>query len=230
MQKLLLPLFAITVLAGCATAVTSGSSVEAPTTIAATSGASGEPASCDYSDLSEPGTTKQVKRPNPTAPDTGTVDYLIDFNGKAVRVTLDREQAPCTVNSFVSLAKQGYFDNTSCHRLVDSSGLYALQCGDPTGTGRGGPGYSFFDELTGDESYPAGTVAMANAGEDSSGSQFFIVYADSQLSPHYTVFGRLDAAGIKTVADIAAAGQDGSYPDGSGKPNGPALIGSVKPA
>ena len=81
-----------------------------------------------------------------------------------------------------------------------------LQCGDPTGTGTGGPGYSFDDELSGDETYPAGTLAMANAGPNTNGSQFFIVYEDTQLPPAYAVFGTVDEAGVKTVQEVAGEG------------------------
>lgn len=171
---------------------------------------------------------KKVDLPPTTGvPNTGTVTYTLQLNAAKLPVTLDQEHAPCTVNSFISLAKQGFFDNTSCHRLVDGSGLYVLQCGDPTGTGSGGPGYQFADELTGTETYTAGTLAMANAGPGTNGSQFFIVYADSQLTANYTVFGHVDAQGIESVAGIAEGGQDGSYPDGSGKPLTPAVITAV---
>ena len=154
---------------------------------------------------------------------TGTVALTLKLNGDPVQLTLDREQTPCTTNSFVSLAKQGFFDGTSCHRLADS-GIYVLQCGDPTGTGSGGPGYAFPDELSGSETYPAGVLAMANAGPGTNGSQFFIVFEDTTLQPNYTVFGKVDDAGLKTVKAIAAGGQDGSYGDGTGKPLLPAVI------
>ncbi|MEZ5191324.1 MAG: peptidylprolyl isomerase [Nocardioides sp.] len=88
--------------------------------------------------------------------------------------------------------------------------------GDPTGTGSGGPGYSFADELTGRESYPAGTLAMANSGPDTNGSQFFIVYADTQLPAAYTVFGTLDAASVGIVAKVAAKGTDDANGPGDG--------------
>jgi peptidyl-prolyl cis-trans isomerase B (cyclophilin B) len=130
--------------------------------------------------------------------------------------TLDADRTPCTVNSFVSLAEQGYFDGTKCHRLT-TQGIYVLQCGDPTGTGMGGPGYSFDDELTGKETYGPGTLAMANAGPNTNGSQFFIVYGNSPLPPAYTVFGKVDADGLKVVKDIAAKGTDTGSPDGAPK-------------
>jgi len=119
------------------------------------------------------------------------------------------------VNSFVSLAEQGYLDDTTCHRLTTAaSGISVLQCGDPTGTGMGGPGYSFADELSGSEKYPAGTLAMANAGPDTNGSQFFIVYGDTPLPPAYTVFGTVDDDGLKVVEEIAAKGAENGAPDG----------------
>jgi peptidyl-prolyl cis-trans isomerase B (cyclophilin B) len=100
-----------------------------------------------------------------------------------------------------------------------------LQCGDPTGSGSGGPGYSFDDELTGKEKYPAGTLAMANAGPNTNGSQFFIVYADTPLPPSYTVFGTIDPEGLRVVKRIAGAGTSDGGPDGA--PKGDVLIRSV---
>ena len=181
--------------------------------------AGGEPAK----DVEPPPTT-DVKK-------TGEVVFTIATNEGDVTVTMDREKAPCTVNSFESLASQGYFDDTSCHRLVDS-GIFVLQCGDPTGTGSGGPGYTFADEVTPDATYGPGTVAMANSGQpDTNGSQFFLVYEESPLGPDYTVFGQLDENSIGVVARIATEGQDGSAGEaGGGKPNNPAEISSVKPS
>jgi peptidyl-prolyl cis-trans isomerase B (cyclophilin B) len=160
---------------------------------------------------------------------TGTAELSMALSGGTVGLSLDRVRTPCTTNSFVSLASQGYFDKTSCHRLVDS-GIFVLQCGDPSGTGSGGPGYQFADELTGDETYGAGTLAMANAGSNTNGSQFFIVYADSPLPPNYTVFGKVDGPGLKVIEKIAAAGQDNSFGQaGGGKPTAPAEIESIRP-
>ncbi len=135
---------------------------------------------------------------------------------------MDRSKTPCTVNSFESLAKQGWYTNTKCHRLVDQ-GIFILQCGDPTGTGRGGPGYSFADELTGSETYSKGTVAMANAGPNTNGSQVFLVWEDTQLDPSYTVFGQMDAASTDAVAAVAAQGVAAD----NVSPNAPALITDV---
>jgi peptidyl-prolyl cis-trans isomerase B (cyclophilin B) len=131
------------------------------------------------------------------------------------------------VNSFNFLAAQGFFDHTKCHRLT-TSGIYVLQCGDPKGTGAGGPGYTLPDENLKDKSlkgnvYPAGTVAMANTGQKhTGGSQFFLVYQDSQLPPSYTPFGTIDAAGMKVLKKIAAAGE--STGAGDGAPNATVVI------
>ena len=130
------------------------------------------------------------------------------------------------MTSFVSLAEQGYFDGTSCHRLT-TAGIHVLQCGDPTGTGAGGPGYSFADELTGEETYAAGTLAMANAGPDTNGSQFFIVYqsANGALGPDYTEFGTITKKSLAEVRKVAADGVQGGGTDGP--PATPVEISSV---
>lgn len=157
---------------------------------------------------------------------TGDAAAVIETSVGTLNATLDGENAPCTVNSFVSLADQGYFDDTTCHRLT-TEGIFVLQCGDPSASGSGGPGYSFADEVRGDESYPAGTLAMANAGPDTNGSQFFIVYGDTDLPPSYTVFGTVDAASIATVQKVADAGTDNAFGQGDGAPVTPVDLVSV---
>ena len=180
---------------------------------------------CEYRPGGEP--AKPVDLPEGTGvPATGTSSMVIDFGDAKVNVTLDRAAAPCTVNSFESLAAQGYYNDTECHRL-STQGMFILQCGDPTGTGSGRPGYSFDDELDQTTGYPAGVLAMANAGPDTNGSQFFFVYGDTRLSPNYTVFGTLDDAGIQTISDRAFQGHDASNPDGTGRPNLPTVIRSI---
>ena len=159
---------------------------------------------------------KDVDPPSEKAPAEGTVDVTLKTSAGDIPITMDRASTPCAVNSFVSLAEQGYFDKTACHRLT-TQGIYVLQCGDPTGSGMGGPGYSFPDELGGDETYAAGTVAMANAGPDTNGSQFFLVYADTQLSPDYDVIGQMDPAGIDVVKEIGKKGTQDGGPDGAPK-------------
>ena len=126
---------------------------------------------------------------------------------------MDAAKAPCTVNSLRSLAHFSYFDKTVCHRLTSQS-IFVLQCGDPSGDGTGGPGYRFADENLEGATYPRGTVAMANSGPGTNGSQFFLVYKDSQLPPDYTPFGRI-TAGLDVIDKVAAAG---STPPGDGEP------------
>ena len=208
---------------GCAVSPTGGATPAS--TGAASAGAAAGMVTCDFRPGGEP--AKAVDLPNGiNVPASGTADMTITIGGQPVHLTLDRAAAPCTVASFESLAAQRYFDGTSCHRLA-TTGLFILQCGDPTGTGRGGPGYTFDDELEQTTGYPAGTLAMANAGPDTNGSQFFFVYADTDLPPAYTVFGHLDEASNQVIADRAFQGHDAQYPDGTGKPNLPTVIRSV---
>lgn len=158
---------------------------------------------------------RKVSPPTNLSPaNTGTVDATVKLNSGTLTFALDRANAPCAVESFLSLASQHYFDGTPCHRLTTATTLKVLQCGDPSGTGTGGPGYSFADELTGHEKYTAGTLAMANAGANTNGSQFFIVYGDSQLKPDYTVLGTV-TKGLDVVDAIAKKGVKGGGSDGA---------------
>jgi len=195
----------------------------APTTAASSPTADAAGPSCSYPADGSP--ARQVDPPPAHPTVTGTLPATISTSAGDISMTLDARATPCTVGSFVSLARQGYFDGTSCHRLT-TQGIYVLQCGDPTGTGAGGPGYSFPDELSRHARYRAGTVAMANAGPDTNGSQFFLVYGDSPLPPAYTVFGAMDPAGLKVVKAIGAKGTaDGG---GDGAPKEKVTISSVK--
>jgi cyclophilin family peptidyl-prolyl cis-trans isomerase len=190
------------------------------------SGTAGETGDvCEYS-VSGEAARPVMPPPSTDIPTSGTISYVLAMTNGKVTITLDRTKAPCTVNSFVSLADQGYFDDTKCHRLADS-GIFILQCGDPTGTGKGGPGYEFANETDGTETYTEGTVAMANAGPGTNGSQFFLVYADStnlDQIPNFTIFGTMDKASRDVVASMAEEGQDGSNSDGTGRPNNPSEI------
>jgi peptidyl-prolyl cis-trans isomerase B (cyclophilin B) len=140
-------------------------------------------------------------------------------NRGTIAIDLNNSKAACTVNSFVSLADQGFYNNTPCPRL-DTTGIYILQCGDPTGTGSGGPGYEFGSENLKDAKYVAGTLAMANSGTaDSNGSQFFLVYKNTpELPASYTPFGTV-TSGLNVLKAIAAKGDNNSNPAGGGKPN-----------
>ncbi|HJV12849.1 MAG TPA: peptidylprolyl isomerase [Propionibacteriaceae bacterium] len=183
---------------------------------------------CEYS-VSGQAARRVAPPPTTEVPTSGTISYLLSMTNGDVKITLDRAKAPCTVNSFISLADQGFFNDTKCHRLADS-GIFILQCGDPSGTGKGGPGYEFANETDGTESYTEGVVAMANGGPGSNGSQFFLVYADStslDSRGDFTIFGALDKASRDVVASMAAEGQDGSNPDGTGRPNNPCEITKV---
>lgn len=166
--------------------------------------------------------------PSPAMAIDAKAKYTFDLKTSAgdIKFEMDAAKTPQTVNSFKSLADKNFFDNTKCHRLT-TSGIFVLQCGDPQGTGMGGPGYTIADENldalgkpneTGQVIYPAGTVAMANTGKPGSGgSQFFLVYKDSPLAPSYTPFGKIDAAGLKVLEEVAKAGTDNGQTDGAPK-------------
>jgi peptidyl-prolyl cis-trans isomerase B (cyclophilin B) len=187
-------------------------------------------ANCQYPPSQEQA-SKPVKPPRtgkvPTDP--AQISVSMSTNQGNLGLQLDNAKSPCTVNSFASLAQQGFFNDTPCHRLTTSEGLAVLQCGDPTGQGSGGPGYQFDNEYPTNQFqpddpklqepvvYPRGTLAMANAGPGTNGSQFFLVYKDSQLPPNYTVFGTIDQTGLATLDKIAAAGTADGGPDGKPK-------------
>jgi len=158
--------------------------------------------------------------------DPATISVSMSTDQGNIGLILNNAEAPCTVNSFVSLAQKGFFNDTICHRLTTSASLGVLQCGDPSGSGSGGPGYQFANEYPTNQYpnndpalqkavlYPRGTLAMANAGQNTNGSQFFLVYKDSQLPPGYTVFGTIDATGLATLDKIARSGVAGGGEDG----------------
>lgn len=202
---------------------TASSGTTTGTEAAATSAAAPK-TPCSYTTAGK--AAKAVTKPANLSPlNLGSVASTISLNGQNVDVTLDRAAAPCTVNSFLSLASQKFFDNSPCWRLTGNSALNILQCGDPTGVGNGGPGYTVADELTKTKTYPKGTLAMANSGAGTGGSQFFVVYKDSTLTPSYTVFGKVSDSGIAVIDGIAAKGIKGNSQDGH--PVATAVIDSV---
>ena len=137
-----------------------------------------------------------------------TYEAVLHTNHGDIAIEFDAARAPQTVNNFVFLARDGYYDGVIFHRVVPG---FVAQGGDPTGTGRGGPGYKFRDEIEGEGTYSRGTVAMANAGPNSNGSQFFICLADVGLPHQYTIFGNV-TQGMETVDAIAELPRQGERP------------------
>ncbi len=187
--------------------------------------APGDPG-CEYVEGGAPASREVTPPPVEGVELEQVYDVTIATNRGDVVFTMDSAAAPCTANSLRSLADAGYFDDTPCHRLT-TVGISVLQCGDPTGTGSGGPGYTFADENLEGATYPRGTVAMANAGADTNGSQFFLVYEDSSLPPQYTPFGTI-TEGLDLLDEIAAAGSDETNGSGDGKPVLPVQIQTLR--
>ncbi|MFE7134668.1 peptidylprolyl isomerase [Streptomyces sp. NPDC057638] len=178
------------------------------------------------SEAPTPPAEKPSPEPKMAIEKKGTYTFTLDTSQGPIAIAMDAAKTPRTANSFKALADKKYFDGTTCHRLT-TQGIYVLQCGDPKGDGTGGPGYTIPDENLGalgkpgaDQTvtYPPGTVAMANTGQpNSGGSQFFLVYKDTKLPPTYTPFGKMDAAGLKTVAKVGKAGVAAGGGDGAPK-------------
>ena len=184
---------------------------------AGSTGASSAPANaCPAPTGSQPAEASSLTAaPDPSTAQDRTWTGTIATSCGDIGVDLDGAAAPQAVASFVALAQEGFFNGTPCHRLT-TEGIYVLQCGDPTGTGTGGPGYTFgpVENAPADDVYPAGTIAMARQGGDgdSQGSQFFLVYRDSTIPSDaaggYTVFGSI-TSGLDVVQRVADAGASG---------------------
>ena len=187
-------------------------------TPAASPSASAKPTSCKWNPLvdpsaspkpSLPATIKNVGTP-PTSgePRSGSQVMTMDTSQGVIKIEVDTAHAPCAAESFTYLAGKKFFDNSICHRMV-TSGIYVLQCGDPSATGTGGPDYRYNEEnLPTDKrpAYPEGVVAIAKTQDPgTSGSQFFIVYKDSELPADYTVLGHV-TQGMDVIKKVAAAG------------------------
>jgi peptidyl-prolyl cis-trans isomerase B (cyclophilin B) len=211
-----------------------GKAAAVSSTSSATPSASGS-ASASASTQAEPATTCSYTASGTAARNVGLPpakpDYkagyqaTIHTNRGDVVIALLNSKATCTVNSFVYLAAKKYFNNTHCHR-VTTIDPFVLQCGDPTGTGSGGPGYKFNNENLAGAKYTEGTVAMANAGANTNGSQFFIVYKNSTLAPSYTPFGEV-VKGLGIIQNVAKAGSDNANGSGDGHPKEKVVIESV---
>jgi peptidyl-prolyl cis-trans isomerase B (cyclophilin B) len=204
--------------ASAGTPATATATAAAPATSAAASAPAGEVA-CDWEPAASDGGTRKPGLPPADAPDTGTATVTMKTNLGDIVFTMNRAKTPCTAASFTWLASKKFFDSTPCPRVTDpGQGLSILQCGDPAGDGTGGPGYTIPDENLTGATYPAGEVAMANSGSaHTGGSQFFLIYEDSQLGPTYTPFGTV-TQGLDILTAIGKAGNDGSNPAGGGKP------------
>jgi peptidyl-prolyl cis-trans isomerase B (cyclophilin B) len=184
---------------------------------------------CKYSSTPAQPAAKPVELPDDPAekPATGTVQLTLKTNNGDIPVTMDRAKAPCTVQSMEHLAKAKFYDNTPCHRIVVGDNFKVLQCGDPTGQGSGGPGYTIPDEKPtglpaapvgqGATIYPRGAIAMANSGQpNSGGSQFFLVFGSTFLPPDYAIFGTVGEPGLAVLDKIGAEGVDPATDNGNG--------------
>jgi peptidyl-prolyl cis-trans isomerase B (cyclophilin B) len=223
---------------GKPTASTSASA-SASSSASASTAAVAEPAHhCTYT-ASTAGQVKQAALPPATPAYTAAYTATINTNLGPINIDLLNSKATCAVNSFVHLASAGFWDKTQCHRVSNSGGLYMLQCGDPTATetsqlsctsptlGTGGPGYVFADENLTGATYTAGTVAMANSGANTNGSQFFLVFKNSQLAPSYTPFGTI-TKGLDILQNVAKAGTSCTIASaGGGVPKEKVIIDSV---
>jgi peptidyl-prolyl cis-trans isomerase B (cyclophilin B) len=214
---------------------TASAKASASPSASATASTVAEPAThCTYT------TTGSGKPSLPPATPDYTASYTATINTNLGKIDIDllNSKATCTVNSFVHLAQTNFFNNTQCWRISTNGGLYMLQCGDPTAgakqtlscssstLGEGGPGYEFNDENLTGATYPAGTLAMANGGANTNGSQFFLVYKDTSLSASYTPFGKI-TSGLDILQKVANAGTTCALSSGGGVPKEKVIIDSV---
>jgi peptidyl-prolyl cis-trans isomerase B (cyclophilin B) len=224
------------------TKVSATSSPSASATSSASAAAVTEPAQhCTYTSATSASAGSVVKSSLPTASPDYKAAYTASINTNLgpIKIDLANSKATCTVNSFAHLASEDFWNNTQCHRLSTSGGLYMLQCGDPTAKasqklscssatlGTGGPGYAFASENLTGATYPAGTVAMANSGSaDTNGSQFFLVFKQTSLPADYTPFGTI-TSGLGILQNVAKAGTTCTYSAGGGVPKDKVIIDSV---
>ena len=182
-------------------------------------------AACAYVPAGVP--ARPVAPPPPVPGPEPALAVVLRTSVGDIDLVLDAEQAPCAVHSLRHLAVSGFYTDTPCHRLV-AAGIFVLQCGDPTATGNGGPGYRFAEEALEDAAYERGTVAMVNSGPGTTGSQFFLVYDDSPLPAQYTPVGTVGDAGLAVLDRVAAAGTGPLSPSGATPPVLPVQIVDVR--
>jgi cyclophilin family peptidyl-prolyl cis-trans isomerase len=203
LRPLLLAAACTTLIAACG----DDSKVADPVGTAAPAAANDLPDGCAAADGSSPKTQTFAAGPPMCLQNGTTYTATIETTQGTLHVLLRGDIAPNTVNSFVNLARFHYFDDTTCHRAIKG---FVVQCGDPTATGTGGPGYEFDDELAEIEPYQIGSVAMANAGPNTNGSQFFIITGDNgaALPPSYTLFGQVDPDDMAIVVALDAVANE----------------------
>ena len=225
--------------------VSATASPSASATASASPAAVTEPAThCSYPAASA-GTVVKSSLPAASPDYKAAYTASINTNLGPIKIDLANSKATCTVNSFAHLASDDFWNNTQCHRMSNSEGLYMLQCGDPTAKasqklscssatlGTGGPGYEFASEnlptagSSGSAVYKAGTIAMANSGGATNGSQFFLVFKNTTLGPDYTPFGTI-TSGLDILQNVAKAGTSCTYAGaGGGVPKEKVVIDSV---
>jgi peptidyl-prolyl cis-trans isomerase B (cyclophilin B) len=233
---------------GLSLAFVGGGTPKAASSAKATTSATASPsASATTATVAEPahhcaytaaGTGGKPNLPSATPDWNATYTATIKTNRGPIVINLANSKATCTVNSFVHLAETNFWNSTQCHRVSDNGGLYMLQCGDPTAKagetllcssatlGTGGPGYEFNDENLKGATYPAGTIAMANSGANTNGSQFFLVFANTSLPPSYTPFGTI-TSGLDILQNVGKGGTSCTMSAGGGVPKEKVIINSV---
>ncbi|MCS7481346.1 peptidylprolyl isomerase [Umezawaea endophytica] len=229
-KRLLVIVFALLLTSGCAVRVNGVpvAGVAASTTATTSRGASttGSPSpagQCEYAKDTSPGALPSNGFPD-SKPGTGKTTATFTTDKGTLTIDLDPTAGPCSVEAIRYLVKKKFYDGTSCHRLTTNPSLGVLQCGDPSGTGTGTPGFRYEDKLPTRGAYVRGVVAMANAGPGTNGSQFFIVHGAAQIDSDYPVVGKV-RSGMELVDAVVAGGVEGGAQDG--KPVKPMTFTSV---
>ncbi|WP_433271804.1 peptidylprolyl isomerase [Actinosynnema sp. CS-041913] len=173
---------------------------------------------CDYKSVTTDADTKAVALPDgDQVPVEGEVVFTLETSGGDIEFTFDAASAPCSVHSFRHLVDERYYNGNSCHRMT-TQGIWIVQCGDPVGSGQGGPTYKYDDPDAKTGGYKRGVIGIANRGTPgTNGSQFFIVYKDSEFPPDYPVLGEV-TRGMDVIDKVATGGVVPGYSENDGKP------------